>query len=183
MTLQEFKAKYPDIYQASFDEGRKAGHDNGFTEGEVSGLEKGRAEGAEQARAEGARAERERIASVEAQSIPGHEALIGKLKFDGKTTGEQAAVQILQAEKTLRQTTSTQLDKDAPASVVQVVVPDVETSAQADRSADANLPVEDRAKAAWDKDPDLRAEFMNTFDSYLAFVKADEAGQVKILKR
>ena len=48
-------------------------------------------------------------------------------------------------------------------------------------STDENLPIEDRAKAAWDKDPDLRFEFVDNFDAYLAFAKADKAGQAKIV--
>lgn len=31
--------------------------------------------------------------------MPGHEALIGELKFDGKTTGPEAAVRVLNAER------------------------------------------------------------------------------------
>ncbi len=50
----------------------------------------------------GAKAERERIQAVEAQFLPGHEDLIAKLAFDGKTTGEQAAVAVLAAEKKKR---------------------------------------------------------------------------------
>ena len=49
--------------------------------------------------AEGATQERARIQAVRAQSLPGHEALIEKLAFDGKTTGEQAAVAVLAAER------------------------------------------------------------------------------------
>lgn len=56
-----------------------------------------------EARADGAAAERERIQSVRAQHIPGHEALIEQLAFDGKTTGPEAAVAVLAAEKALRQ--------------------------------------------------------------------------------
>ena len=48
-------------------------------------------------------------------------------------------------------------------------------------STDENLPIEDRAKSAWDKDPDLRFEFVDNFDAYLAFAKADKAGQAKIV--
>jgi signal peptide peptidase SppA len=48
----------------------------------------------------GATAERERITAVRAQSLPGHEALIDKLAFDGKTTGPEAAVAVLSAVRT-----------------------------------------------------------------------------------
>ncbi|NCC41461.1 MAG: S49 family peptidase [Gammaproteobacteria bacterium] len=52
--------------------------------------------------AEGAQTERARIQGVRAQAIPGHEALIERLAFDGATTGPEAAVQVLAAEKALR---------------------------------------------------------------------------------
>jgi signal peptide peptidase SppA len=44
-----------------------------------------------------ATAERERIKAVFEQSMPGHEKLIDQLAFDGKTSGPEAAVQILKA--------------------------------------------------------------------------------------
>jgi hypothetical protein len=49
----------------------------------------------------GAESERERIKGVEEQLIPGHEALIASLKYDGKTTGPEAAVQVLKKEREL----------------------------------------------------------------------------------
>lgn len=54
------------------------------------------------AKREGAESERKRIADVRAQAIPGHEALIETLAADGKTTGPEAAMAIVAAEKTLR---------------------------------------------------------------------------------
>lgn len=179
MDINDFKSKYPDLHSAIFEEGKKEGYTDGLAKGKVKGLEIGRTEVQEQAKTDGAKAERERIQSVEAQIIPGHEALIQDMKFDGKTTGEQAAVKILAAEKTLREGILDKLDKDAPDPVVTVLVPDVEKPA----AKDENLPIEDKAKIDWDKDPDLRAEFSNRFDAYLAYVKADAAGQIKILKK
>ena len=121
--IEEFKTKYPDLYQDIFNEGAKDGRSEGTAAAYADGVDKGRIEGMES----GAKAERERIQSVEAQLIPGHEALIQDMKFDGKTTGEQAAVKILAAEKTLRESVLTKLDKDAPDPVATVLVPDVET--------------------------------------------------------
>jgi hypothetical protein len=51
------------------------------------------------ARLDGAAAEAQRSAAVRAQVIPGHEALIEQLAADGITTGEQAAVRVLAAER------------------------------------------------------------------------------------
>lgn len=71
-------------------------------------------EGADAIRAEGATAERARIQAVREQSMPGHEALIETLMFDGVTTGEQAAVKVLSAEKTARGNRLDDLRADAP---------------------------------------------------------------------
>lgn len=176
MTLDEFKTRYPDIYNACYDEGHKTGHAEGLAEGEASGIEKGRAEAAEQARVEGAKAERDRIRAVESQLIPGHERLIQGLKWDGETTGEQAAVQILAAEKKLRQSVADQIDTDATDAVDHAAAPEVETSAEENK----NLPIEERAKAVWEKNADLRTEFSG-FESYLAYAKAVDSGRVRIL--
>lgn len=47
---------------------------------------------------EGASAERERIQSVQAAGLPGHEALIAILAFDGKSSGGDAAAAVITAE-------------------------------------------------------------------------------------
>lgn len=89
MTLEELKTGNPDLYQAVLDEGKAAG----------------------------AQDERDRIASVKAQAIPGHEALIEKMAFDGKSTGSDAAMAIVAAEKTLRAAAHKTLTDDAPPAV------------------------------------------------------------------
>lgn len=121
-----------------------------------------------------ATAERTRIQAVEAQLIPGHEALIAALKFDGKTSGDQAAAAVLAAEKGARATALAALEGGAnPA--VGAVDPPAGSSA-----VDPNAPIEDRAKAEWDKDSDLRAEFGNKFESYLAYASKAETGRARI---
>jgi hypothetical protein len=67
----------------------------------------------------GATAERERIKAVESHSMPGHEKLVAELKFDGKTTGDQAAAKILQAEKEKKASKLTEIRTEAPAAVQQ----------------------------------------------------------------
>ena len=64
-------------------------------------------------RLEGATAERKRIQDVMAQSMKGHEELIATLAFDGKTTGPEAAVQVLAAEKGKLAKISKDLREDA----------------------------------------------------------------------
>lgn len=65
--------------------------------------------------AQGATAERERILAVEAQLLPGHKALIDQLKADGKTTGAEAAAQVLAAERGKLVSAKADLEADAPA--------------------------------------------------------------------
>lgn len=133
---------------------------NAFAAGRLVGFE------------DGGKNERERIRAVEEQILPGHEALIQSLKFDGETTGEQAAVKVLQAEKLAQKTALDSRRADAP----EPVSPSVET----DDGISPNLPIEDRCRAEWEKDSDLRGEF-GSFDAFLAFTKATTSGQARIL--
>lgn len=73
----------------------------------------------------GAAQERARIQGIENHSMPGHEALINQLKFDGKTSPDQAASQILVAEKANKAARLDEFRASAPlpaaASVAQTV--------------------------------------------------------------
>lgn len=90
MDVQTLKAEHPDVAEALINEGKQIG----------------------------ATAERERIKAVEAQAMPGHEALIDTLKFDGKTSGPDAAVQVLAAEKAKKGDRLAALRADATAANV-----------------------------------------------------------------
>lgn len=131
----------------------------------------------------GAVAERERIQSVEAQALPGHAELIATLKFDGKTTGNEAAAQVLAAERKKLRTHASNLQSDS--ANLTAAAPNVAAApalaAAAAAAANASLPLADRCKAAWDGDAKLRAEYGDDFSAYLAFEKATAAGNVKIL--
>lgn len=157
MTLAELKEKYPDLCLALIAEG-EANMNAAVADAKV----------------EGAVAERKRILDVEAQSVPGHEALVATLKADGKTTGPEAAVQVLAAEKAVRHTTLAAIEGCAG-----VVIPAIEPP-DASASDTSHLPLEDRAKAEWEKSADLQAEFGGSFERYLAFEKATASGQAKI---
>ncbi len=63
---------------------------------------------------EGASTERARIQAIEAQAIPGHDALIASLKFDGKSTAGDAAMAVLAAERQTRSAAAAALAADAP---------------------------------------------------------------------
>jgi len=91
VTAESFAKAYPDIYREIVTKAYQKGHDEGFRKGHEEGS------------ATGAEAERIRIREVEKMSVPGHEKLIEELKFDGKTTGPEAAVAVLKAEKDLRE--------------------------------------------------------------------------------
>jgi hypothetical protein len=87
LTKEQFAMAYPDLYatirQEATDEGYKAGLAKDKEEGLIQGAE----------------TERNRIRAVEEQLIGGHEDLIQTLKYDGKTSGPEAAVKVLAAEK------------------------------------------------------------------------------------
>lgn len=116
-----------------------------------------------------AKQERERIQSVMEQSMPGHEALIQQLAFDGKTTGPEAAVQVINAERKAKADNLQKHRDDAPA-----VVPHAELKDPA--PAAAKTPDE-----KWEADADLRAEFNEDKAAYDAFVKREASGNVRIL--
>lgn len=91
-------------------------------------------------------AERKRIMAVEEQLIPGHEALILSLKFDGKSTGGDAAQAVLAAEKQSRASHAAKLAADAPNALLLTpagTVPKVEaaalTRAELDAQAKAHM--------------------------------------------
>jgi len=70
--------------------------------------------------AQGAQAECQRIQSVEGQLIPGHEALIEGMKFDGKSTGGDAAMAVNAAERKLRTEQAKASASEAPQPLAQV---------------------------------------------------------------
>ena len=126
-------------------------------------------------RAEGAEAERARIQAVREQSMPGHEALIEALAFDGKTTGPEAAVQVLAAEKARVAGAAAARAADAPAPVATATEPEqpaAEPAAPTMRAPagyaidPASAKIDAEAKAYMSKNPGV---------DYLAAVKAVSA--------
>lgn len=95
VNLEELKQKHPELY----DEALAAGKSMADAEAEA----RGRAAGLDEGKSQGAAAERQRIIDVRAQLIPGHEAIIEEMANDGKTTGPEAAVRVLAAEKAKRE--------------------------------------------------------------------------------
>lgn len=161
ITVEYIKAQHPAIAEALISEGADKG------KGAL-------AEWGEKA----AKAERDRIQSVftQGQKLPGHGPLIQQLMFDGKTTGPEAAVEILAAEGAARGKTLADIRADAPRPA-----PTVDATQDNSGQVDPNLPIEERAKAEWDSSPAIRAEFGGEFDSFMSWKRADESGRIQIL--
>ena len=135
---------------------------------------------AETLKMEGAKEERERIQSVEDQLMSGHELLIQSLKFDGKTTGAEAAIKVLAAEKESRTKMLANLKADAPSAVP---MPSIHQADKNDSAPDdEELPAEEKYEAQWRKDAKLRAEF-GSKEAFMAYMKAQSNGQVRLLRR
>ncbi|OAO02707.1 hypothetical protein A8B76_05030 [Roseovarius indicus] len=130
-------------------------------------------------RAEGAEAERKRLAEIDEVAVAGHDDLVAKAKADGKSTAADVALQIVKADKAAGKT-----HVDGLRAVEDALDPPPSDAPGANAGGtsepDAHAPIEDRAKAQWNKDASLRAEFADDFDSFLAFAKADEAGRARI---
>ena len=111
-----------------------------------------------EALSEGAAQERARIQAVRAQTLPGHEALIETLAFDGKTTGPEAAAAVLAAERTAIAARRKAHGDDAPPAA-----PSGASGAQAE--ADAEKPAKPGAVKA----------VINSVKAYAALNKRPEA--------
>ena len=113
--------------------------------------------------------------------MPGHEALVATLKFDGKTTGEQAAVQILAAEKKKLGVMAEHLRADAPKPLPNIPSESAPTGQpQAVTQDMSDEQVETIAKEEWAKDPKLSRQFTNV-KVYAAYRKAEARGLVRVL--
>jgi hypothetical protein len=146
LAKEEFKQAYPDLFKEI------------SAEAFAQGQEKGRAEGMIMGRQE----ERRRIMEVEAQGMPEQAELIQKLKYDGRTTGAEAALQILSAHKALLAGKHEKFLQGGPP---LMGAPD--TTIQAE-----NLPPEERAKRDWEASAELRQEFSRGgFAAYLSFLR------------
>lgn len=166
MDLNTLKEKHPDLYQEAIDIGRTDAR--AAMEGEVQSQVR-------EAMLYGAALENERIRSILAQAVPGHAAIVQEAIADGKSTAGDVALKIVAAEKAIRQQKTEDVLSDTKG------LQDVDTTTTV-ASVNANLPVEERAKAEWDKDPAIRAEF-GTLERYVAYTRAAESGRARILGR
>ena len=111
MDLEQLKTEHPDLVVA-------------LTAEIVAGLQSetladARPDLVEALTATGAQRERDRIASVREQSIPGHEALVAQMELDGKSTGADAALAIVKAERLARTRAAESFDQQGNAPVGQ----------------------------------------------------------------
>lgn len=154
ITRDTIASDYPDIAKAFTDDGYAAG----VAEGKKLGAE----------------AERARIQGIEALAMPGHDALIAQLKFDGATTAEQAAVQILSAEKTNRAAMADKISKDTPKPVPHA------PAAFNDGGSDSSVHLvgAEKWEHDWKHSEELQKEFAS-MGAYVAYQKALDKGLVK----
>ena len=131
---------------------------------------------------DGAAAERNRIKAVQDQLMPGHEALIETLKFDGKTTGPEAAVQVLAAEKKKLGGIAADLRTDAPKTAPNAPVEDTSKNTQPITTGMSETQVVAVAKTNWQNNPKLHNEFTSEA-AYVAYCKAEASGRVRILNK
>jgi len=155
ITLSLLESKAPDLLAQI----RKDAADAAYKQGEEAG------------RAAGAADELARIQGVADQAMAGHEDLMATLMFDGKTTGPEAAVQILAAEKQAKQTALDNLAAGGIAPVNQPAPP---------ANPPAPAPADPATQEEFEKNQDLVAEF-GDFDTYAAFKQAEKKGLVRIL--
>lgn len=133
----------------------------------------------------GQEAERDRIQAIEKVPALGHEAIVAKAKADGEMTAEKLGLQILGAEGEQRKgalETLTQ-ERETPIEGAAHPPPPPATPAktEAEALADKDKPIAERAKAAWDGDAELRAEFSGSYETYLAYATADDNNRIRVL--
>ena len=174
ITLEKIKLDAPGVYQAIMDLGLAEGK----VQGDKEGYDRGKAEGLDA----GAKAERERILGIQKQAITGTEKIVQEA-IDSGDSIEAAAVKILGHEKAFLEKKHEDFVDDKTAKGVDAAkTTKTETGGGQEQKPAEDAPIEARTKYDWDHSPDLRAEFQGKYEAYLAFVQANESGQVKIFK-
>lgn len=146
----------------------------------VESLKKDHPEVAEMLIAEGRSQELNRVKSVKAQSIIGYEEMVEKMVIDGVTTGEQAAMAIINAERNVRMQAAekqTQDSGEVPAVTVSMQTPRVKENEE--KTTDIDPEDDEAMNAEWKKSASVRADFPN-IDAYKAFMKAKSEGLIRM---
>ncbi len=137
---------------------KNQGFDEGF-ESASSDIESDKVKAFEEGKESGAASELERIKSVKAQSIPGYESKLEEFMFDGKTTGPQAAVQLVR------------LMQDKKENVLKAIQ---ETDSPIQ---DSPLNIDEDEKK-FNSDKSLQKDF-GTVESYKAYIKGVNSGAIR----
>lgn len=158
MDINKLEAEHPDVYQAAFEKGKQAGLD--------ASSETAKAEG----QSAGILLERKRMNDIDALALPSEFAAKAKAE---DWSAEKAAAEYLRSEAKDRKQVATDIEGDLKPAVASDV-PEMPKSPE---------PVAKTPEQEWEASTELRAEFGQDKERYLAFVKADEAGRAKILNK
>lgn len=166
-TREKLQAESPELFQALLAEGAASVTLESLLAQDPGAADKLRAEGREA----GVKLERERAAEIlEAAGVTG-------LIFEGVQKG----LEVKDALKSFL-AHQDQVKTEALGALVSQAPPPVGTEplkVETHNEPPDNAPIETRAKAEWDKDATLQAEFGGKFETYLAYKRADEAGLAK----
>ena len=132
-------------------------------------------EAAEQLRLEGESRERARV--VEIFEAAGGQGVLLQVIQDGSEC--KVALKLFLVNHDRVKAEGLVAMRGAAPPVVGTEKPVVET--HTDPVQDA--PIETRAKAEWDKDSKLQAEFGGKFEAYLTYLRQEEAGNIKGVKK
>lgn len=119
----------------------------------------------------GAQAERARV--VEILEAAGGQGLMLQVLKNGTGVKDTLKLMVANHEQMKAETLKAMYGAAPP--VLGTEAPRIETQEGADRVQ----PIETRAKAEWDKDPKLQAEFEGKFEKYLIYQRHKEAGDIK----
>lgn len=134
----------------------------------------------DEAKKVGADAERARIEGVLETGLPGHDALVKKLAFDGKTTPAEAALAVNQAERAAQKGHLEGMREDGKISLPAAT----EIHSEPRASEPQGEGVTDEAlKKAWDADKNLRAEFGDDFNAFAAYKEHEAKGSIRLFSR
>ena len=185
MDLATMKAEHPNLVEALFVEGREQGQKIGYQEG----LKAGQKTGYEEGLRAGQENERKRESDIRELTVPGFEKISEEAIKTGATVEEAMKKMLLaqkaeavaqrEADANLKLVKLEQLKMEAPGPVNPLKKPEVPMTASTNS-------IEDQARANWDSNPEIRAEFpaeIGGYKSYLAYFKAEAKGLVKIKDR
>ncbi len=174
ITVEKLRAEHAEVYNQVFELG-KADASKEFESKLETERETARNEGAEK----GAQEERSRIEKTYGLMNAGNREMVEKYMFSEPIPAGDAALAVNQAEKERLGKVAKNLEADGKGNEI----PASEGHSEPPTDSNEDLPVEEQAKATWDSDSKIRAEFRNDYDSYLAYFKHDKAGRVRILGR